>query len=64
MAGIPTVPPPSPGTVDTLIAAAPAAVEFHYTQTDSFVALLQQLSASLLTHRCFIEPEAVIASSQ
>ena len=31
--------PPSP--------AAPA-VEFHYTQTDSFVALLQQLGASLL----------------
>jgi uncharacterized protein DUF4915 len=29
-------------------AAAPAAVEFHYTQTDSFVALLQQLGASLL----------------
>src|SRR5438552_10647902 len=29
-------------------AAAPAAVPFHYTQTDSFVALLQQLGASLL----------------
>ena len=28
--------------------AAPTAVEFHYTQTDSFVALLQQLGASLL----------------
>ena len=28
--------------------AAPASVEFHYTQTDSFVALLQQLGASLL----------------
>src|SRR5947199_8646911 len=28
--------------------AAPAAVEFHYTQTDSFVALLQELGASLL----------------
>src|SRR5712692_10425066 len=27
---------------------APTAVEFHYTQTDSFVALLHQLSASLL----------------
>ena len=26
----------------------PAAVEFHYTQTDSFVALLQQLGASLM----------------
>src|SRR6266576_6731616 len=28
--------------------ARPAAVEFHYTQTDSFAALLQQLGASLL----------------
>src|SRR5687767_14383320 len=28
--------------------AAPAAIEFHYTQTESFVALLQQLGASLL----------------
>jgi uncharacterized protein (TIGR03032 family) len=28
--------------------APPAAVEFHYTQTDSFVALLQELGASLL----------------
>src|SRR5438445_4331770 len=28
--------------------AAPTAVEFHYTQTDSFVVLLQQLGASLL----------------
>ncbi|MFL5338572.1 MAG: TIGR03032 family protein [Gemmataceae bacterium] len=27
---------------------APAAVEFHYTQTDSFVALLHQLGAALL----------------
>jgi uncharacterized protein (TIGR03032 family) len=27
--------------------AAPTAVEFHYTQTESFVALLQQLGASL-----------------
>src|SRR5882724_8240570 len=48
MSGIPTVPPPSPGAVDTLTAAAPASVEFHYTQTESFVALLQQLGASLL----------------
>jgi uncharacterized protein (TIGR03032 family) len=30
------------------VAAAPAAVEFHYTQTDSFVALLHQLGAALL----------------
>src|SRR5437870_2474677 len=29
-------------------AAAPTTVEFHYTQTDSFVALLRQLGASLL----------------
>jgi hypothetical protein len=28
--------------------APPAPVAFHYTQTDSFVALLQQLGASLL----------------
>jgi uncharacterized protein (TIGR03032 family) len=28
--------------------AAPSAVEFHYTQSDSFTALLQQLGASLL----------------
>ena len=27
---------------------APTAVEFHYTQSDSFVALLKQLAASLL----------------
>ena len=27
---------------------APTAVEFHYTQSDSFVALLKQLTASLL----------------
>ena len=31
--------------------AFPAAVEFHYTQTDSFVALLQELGASLLVTR-------------
>ena len=34
-------PPAAPET-------APAAVEFHYTQTDRFVALLQQLGAALL----------------
>ena len=34
--------PPTPG------AAAPTAVEFRYTQTDSFVALLRQLGASLV----------------
>jgi hypothetical protein len=35
---------PSPIALDT----PPTAVEFHYTQTDSFVALLHQLGASLL----------------
>ena len=34
----------SPGPRETV----PTAVEFHYTQTDSFVALLQQLDATLL----------------
>jgi hypothetical protein len=29
---------------------APAAVEFHYTQSDSFVALLHQLGATLSTN--------------
>ena len=38
----PTLPAASPG------AAPPAPVAFHYTQTDSFVALLRQLGASLL----------------
>jgi hypothetical protein len=33
-----------PGTAE----AAPSAVPFHYTQTESFVALLQQLGAALL----------------
>jgi uncharacterized protein (TIGR03032 family) len=37
-----TLPATSPGS------AAPAPVAFHYTQTDSFAALLQQLGASLL----------------
>jgi uncharacterized protein (TIGR03032 family) len=37
-----TLPATSPGS------APPAPVAFHYTQTDSFVALLQQLGASLL----------------
>src|SRR5205814_9567782 len=34
--------------VDTRTVAAPVAVPFQYTQTDSFVALLRQLGASLL----------------
>ena len=37
-----TLPATSPGS------APPAPVAFHYTQTDSFAALLQQLGASLL----------------
>src|SRR5262249_38212956 len=49
MSGVPALPTggaraatkPGPG-------AAPAAVEFHYTQTESFVAVLEQLGASLL----------------
>ena len=43
-------PPVKPGVNITPSAApaAPAAVEFRYTQTDSFAALLKQLGASLL----------------
>ena len=37
-----------PSATPSASPAAPAAVEFRYTQTDSFVALLQQLGASLL----------------
>ncbi len=48
MPGIPTLPLPSLGIVDPLAAAALASVEFHYTQTDSFAALLAELGASLL----------------
>src|SRR5437667_1527887 len=48
MSGIVTAPPPSPGAVDPPKIAVPTSVAFHYTQTDSFVALLQQLGASLL----------------
>src|SRR3954467_14306451 len=47
MPGIPTVAPPR-SRADAPAVAAPTAVAFHYTQTDSFVALLQQLGASLL----------------
>ncbi|HVX13046.1 MAG TPA: TIGR03032 family protein [Pirellulales bacterium] len=44
------LPPPNANTGAAPAAAEPAttAVEFHYSQTDSFVALLQQLSASLV----------------
>ena len=38
----------SPSNVIPGEPASPAAVEFHYTQTDSFVALLHQLGASVL----------------
>jgi uncharacterized protein (TIGR03032 family) len=50
MSGIPTMPPVKPGDNRTPSAptAGPTAVPFHYTQTESFVALLQQLGASLL----------------
>lgn len=50
MSAVVAMPPVKPGDNDTPSAspAAPAAVAFHYTQTDSFVAVLQQLDASLL----------------
>lgn len=48
MSGIPAVPPASQGGVDTLTAAAPASVAFHYAQTESFVALLAELGAALV----------------
>src|SRR6516164_2857615 len=43
-------PPAKPGDDPTssLSPAAPAAVEFRYTQTESFPALLRQLGASLV----------------
>ena len=45
-----TTPPPAEMSRDGSAPAEPAtiAVAFHYSQTDSFVALLQQLNASLL----------------
>ena len=47
MSVVAAMPPVKPG--DNLAPSTSAtAVEFHYTQTDSFVALLQQLRASLL----------------
>ena len=44
------MPPVKPGDPNTPSAppAASTAVPFHYTQTESFVPLLQQLGASLL----------------
>ena len=43
MSTVVAVPPVKPGDNNTpsVAPAAPASVEFHYTQTDSFVALLQ-----------------------
>jgi len=50
MSAVVAVPPVKPGDHSTPSAspAAPAAVEFRYTQTDSFVELLLRLGASLL----------------
>jgi uncharacterized protein (TIGR03032 family) len=50
MSAVTAVPPVKPGDQSTPSAspAAPVAVEFRYTQTDRFPALLQQLGASLL----------------
>ena len=43
---------------------APAAVEFHYTQTDSFVALLHQLGVSLLVSTYQANKLLVIRAAQ
>src|SRR5436853_7555182 len=50
MSSVCTLPRPEPSRDGPPAApeAAATAVEFHYTQTDSFVALLHQLGASLL----------------
>src|SRR6516225_1548463 len=50
MSAVVAVPPVNPGGRSTPGAspAAPTAVEFRYTQTDSFVELLHRLGASLL----------------
>src|SRR3954452_20798290 len=50
MSAVVAVPPVKPGDNATPSAspAAPAAVEFRYTQTDGFVQLLHRLGASLL----------------
>src|SRR5947208_7835216 len=49
MSGVVVTPANGPGPASP-DAAAPTAVPFHYTQTESFVALLQQLGASLLVN--------------
>ena len=50
MSTVVAMPPVKPGDNNTPSAppAAPTSVPFHYTQTESFVALLRQLGASLL----------------
>src|SRR5437773_6618705 len=50
MSALVIMPPVKPGDNNSpsVSPAAPNAVEFHYTQTESFVVLLQQLGASLL----------------
>src|SRR5262249_5815285 len=50
MSAVVAVPPVKPGgqSIPSASPAAPAAVEFRYTQTDSFPALLEQLGASLV----------------
>src|SRR3954453_512354 len=50
MSAVVTIPPAKRGDnpAPSASPAAPAAVEFRYTQTDGFPALLQQLGASLL----------------
>ena len=50
MSSVGTLPRPQPSRDGPSAApeTAPAAVEFHYTQSDSFVALLHQLGAALL----------------
>ena len=48
MSSVSTLPGPAPGRDGPPTAPVPSAVEFHYTQTDSFMALLKQLGASLL----------------
>src|SRR4051794_25564671 len=45
---IPLRPPAAGGGAAPVSGAPPAPVEFHFTQTESFPALLEQLGASLL----------------
>src|SRR6187401_2292673 len=50
MSAVVSLPPVKSGTDNppSTPPAAPTAVAFHYTQTDGFVAVLEQLGASLL----------------